>query len=67
LSGGAARMEALKDAIGGRSRAMVEVIDPLRAAGLDGKTLGALDMEQHGPAAAVAFGLALRKDRERNS
>jgi type IV pilus assembly protein PilM len=65
LSGGASRMEALKDAIAGRSRANVEVIDPLRTAGLDSKTIGALDLEQHGPAAAVAFGLALRKDRER--
>jgi type IV pilus assembly protein PilM len=65
LSGGAARMEALKDAISGRSRANVEVIDPLRTAGLDSKTIGALELEQHGPAASVAFGLALRKDRER--
>jgi type IV pilus assembly protein PilM len=65
LSGGASRMEALKDAIASRSRANVEVIDPLRTAGLDGKTVGALELEQHGPAAAVAFGLALRKDRER--
>ena len=60
-------MESLKDAISGRSRAQVEVIDPLRAAGLDEKSIGALDLEQHGPAASVAFGLALRKDRERNS
>jgi type IV pilus assembly protein PilM len=65
LSGGASRMEALKDAIAARSRSNVEVIDPLRAAGLDSKSLGALELEQHGPAAAVAFGLALRKDRER--
>jgi type IV pilus assembly protein PilM len=65
LSGGAARMESLKDAISSRSRAQVEILDPLRAAGLDGKTQGVLEIEQHGPAAAVAFGLALRKDRER--
>ncbi len=65
LSGGASRMEALKDAISSRSRANVEVIDPLRTASLDSKSLGALELEQHGPAAAVAFGLALRKDRER--
>lgn len=67
LSGGAARMESLKDAIGARSRAPVEVLEPLRAAGLDAKSLGALELEQHGPAAAVAFGLALRKERERAS
>jgi type IV pilus assembly protein PilM len=67
LSGGAARMEALKDAIATRSRANVEVIDPLRTAGLDSKSIGALELEQHGPAASVAFGLALRKDRERSA
>jgi type IV pilus assembly protein PilM len=67
LSGGAARMEALKDAIAARSRANVEVIDPLRTAGLDSKSIGALELEQHGPAASVAFGLALRKDRERSA
>jgi type IV pilus assembly protein PilM len=65
LSGGAARMESLKEAIANRSRAPVEVLDPLRAAGLDTKSQGVAEMEQHGPAAAVAFGLALRKDRER--
>ncbi|MET0287356.1 MAG: type IV pilus assembly protein PilM, partial [Polyangiales bacterium] len=59
LSGGASRMESLKDAIAARSRSNVEVIDPLRTAGLDSKTIGALELEQHGPAAAVAFGLAL--------
>jgi len=65
LSGGAARMDSLKDAVSARSRAQVEILDPLRAAGLDSKSLGAFELEQHGPAAAVAFGLALRKDRER--
>ena len=59
------RMASLRDAISHRSRAQVDVIDPLRAASLDSKSIGALDLEQHGPAAAVAFGLALRKDRER--
>jgi type IV pilus assembly protein PilM len=67
LSGGAARLGTLKDAIGSRSRAPVEVIDPLRAAALDPKTVGIVELEQHGPAAAVAFGLALRKERERNT
>ena len=65
LSGGAARMESLKEAITSRSREQVDVLDPLRAAGLDGKSQGAFEIEQHGPAAAVAFGLALRKERER--
>jgi type IV pilus assembly protein PilM len=67
LSGGSARMESLKDAIAARCRAPVEIIDPLKAAGLDGKTAGAPELDGRAPAAAVAFGLALRKDRERAS
>ena len=65
LSGGAARMEALKDAIGGRSRSPVDVIDPLRVAGVDARTMGVQDLEGRASAASVAFGLALRKDREK--
>jgi type IV pilus assembly protein PilM len=65
LSGGAARMEALKEAIGNRSRAPVDVIDPLRVAGIDRATLGAQDLEGRASAASVAFGLALRKEREK--
>ncbi len=65
LSGGAANMELLKDAIANRSRTTVEVIDPLKVAAADSKTLGMAELEGRGPAAAVAFGLALRKERER--
>ena len=67
LSGGAARMESLKEAISNRSRAPVEVIDPLRVAGLDSRTQGAAELEGRVAAASVAFGLALRKDREKAS
>jgi type IV pilus assembly protein PilM len=67
LSGGAARLGALKDAVSQRSRVTVEVLDPLRAAGLDPKVVGAAEIDLHGPAAAVALGLSLRKDRERAS
>jgi type IV pilus assembly protein PilM len=67
LSGGAARMEALREAINGRSRAPVEVIDPLRVAGLDRATQGVQELEGRAPAASVAFGLALRKEREKAS
>jgi type IV pilus assembly protein PilM len=65
LSGGSARMEALKEAIAQRCRAPVEVLDPLRAAKVDANTSGASELDVRGPAATVAFGLALRKDRER--
>jgi type IV pilus assembly protein PilM len=67
LSGGAAGMEALREAINQRSRAPVEIIDPLRVAGLDRATQGIQDLEGRAPAASVAFGLALRKDREKAS
>jgi type IV pilus assembly protein PilM len=67
LSGGAANMEMLSEAISMRSRSRVEVLDPLKVAGADPKSLGLPELEGRGPAAAVAFGLALRKDRERAS
>jgi len=67
LSGGAASMEALKEAISHRSRAPVDVIDPLRVAGLERATQGAQDLEGRASAASVAFGLALRKEREKAS
>jgi type IV pilus assembly protein PilM len=66
LSGGAAQMETLKDSISQRSRSRVEVIDPLKVAGFDSKTQGVPDLEGRGPAAAVAFGLALRREKERS-
>jgi len=65
MSGGSARLGALQDAVAQRCRAPVEIIDPLKAAQLDGKSMGAADLDGRGPAAAVAFGLALRKDKER--
>jgi type IV pilus assembly protein PilM len=65
LSGGAANMELLKDAISNRSRSSVEVMDPLKDAAADSKSRGIAELEGRGPAAAVAFGLALRKERER--
>jgi type IV pilus assembly protein PilM len=65
LSGGAASMEILKDSIAARSRAPVDVLDPLKVAAIEGKTIGVADLEGRAPAAAVAFGLALRKERER--
>jgi type IV pilus assembly protein PilM len=65
LSGGAARMESLKEAIGNRSRSPVEVMDPLRVAGVDGRSQGVHELEGRASAASVAFGLALRKEREK--
>lgn len=67
LSGGSAKLDALREAVARRCRAPVEVIDPLRVAQLDAKSLGGGELEGREPAATVAFGLALRKDRERAS
>lgn len=67
LSGGVARMESLRTAIANRSRAPVEVLDPLRVASIDSKTVGAAELELRTSAATVAFGLALRKGKERTA
>src|SRR5690606_39018941 len=45
LSGGVARMDSLREAIGRRSRAVVELLDPLRVAELGGKTQGGVDLD----------------------
>jgi type IV pilus assembly protein PilM len=65
LSGGVARMEPLRAAIASRSRANVEVLDPLKIASADASTIGQAELATHSAAATVAFGLALRKDKER--
>jgi type IV pilus assembly protein PilM len=65
LSGGVARMEPLRAAIASRSRSNVEVLDPLKIATADGNTIGQAELATHSAAATVAFGLALRKDKER--
>lgn len=67
LSGGVAAMENLKEAVESRARVDVDVLDPLRIAPVDAKTVGAADLEGRASAATVAFGLALRKERERSS
>lgn len=64
VSGGTAHIAGLAEVLSNRLRVDVEVLDPLRAAPPDMKgTL--LELEGRGPQAAVAFGLALRKEKER--
>jgi type IV pilus assembly protein PilM len=65
VSGGTANVRALLDAIARRSRVPVEVLDPLRIAQPDTKLVDMAQLQQRLPQAAVAFGLALRKDKER--
>lgn len=65
VSGGTANIRALLDAIERRCRVPVERFDPLRAAPPDGRTVDTALLTARAPQAAVAVGLALRKDRER--
>lgn len=67
VSGGTANVRALLDAIGARSRAPVELLDPLRVAAPDARTVDPMALQGRTAQAVVAMGLALRKDRERNA
>ena len=65
VSGGTANIRALLDAVERRARVPVEVIDPNKVATPDTKTVDMALLAARAPQAVVAFGLALRKDRER--
>lgn len=65
VSGGTANIRALLDAIERRSRVPVERLDPLRAAVPEGKKVDQALLQVRGAQAAVAIGLALRKEREK--
>lgn len=66
VSGGTANVRALLDAIHDRARVPVEVLDCLRVAPPDTKVDPML-LQGRTAQAAVAMGLALRKERERRS
>jgi type IV pilus assembly protein PilM len=66
VSGGTANVQALLDSIGERSRVRVELLDPLLVAAPDPKKVDPLALQGRTAQAAVAIGLALRKERERN-
>ena len=65
-SGGTANIRALLDGIGQRSGVNVSLLDSLLVAAPDPKKVTAEMIEGRMPQAAVAMGLALRKERERN-
>lgn len=65
LSGGTANIRALLDAVERRARVTIETFDPMRVAAVDGKTVDAALLQQRAAQSSVAFGLALRKDREK--
>jgi type IV pilus assembly protein PilM len=65
LSGGTAKVQALQDAIADRFRVEVVPLDPLLVAQPNPKNVDPLAFEGRACQAVVAYGLALRKDRER--
>ena len=67
VSGGTANIRALLDAIERRSRVPVERLDPLRVAVAEGKKVDQALLQVRGAQAAVAIGLALRKEREKRA
>lgn len=67
VSGGTANIRALLDAVERRCRVPVERLDPVRAAPPDGKSVDLALLQARASQAAVAIGLALRKDRERRA
>lgn len=66
VSGGTANVRSLLDAIQERARVPVEMLDCFRVASPDAK-LDPMTIQGRAAEAAVAMGLALRKERERRS
>jgi type IV pilus assembly protein PilM len=66
VSGGTANLQALLDAVSERSRVSAQLLDPMQVAGPDPKFVDPTTLEGRMAQSAVAMGLALRKERERN-
>ena len=65
LSGGASRVEGFAESLRERFGTEVEQFDPFRQVACDPKKVGIDDLNDYGPVAAVAMGLALRKVGDR--
>ncbi len=65
VSGGNAQTQAFVDAMGRRTGALVERLDPLRAAPPDPRKVPHQEVTERAAQLAVAMGLSLRKERER--
>ena len=65
LCGGASRVEGFADSLRERFGTEVEQFDPFRQVACDPKALGIDNVDELGPVAAVAMGLALRKAGDR--
>lgn len=65
LSGGASRVEGFAESLRERFGTEVEQFDPFRQVACDPKKIGVDNVDDFGPVAAVAMGLALRKVGDR--
>lgn len=65
LSGGSAHLQVLHEEVAARCQAEVHALDPLRVAMPDPKTVDPLAFSGRAAESVVAYGLALRKERER--
>jgi len=65
LCGGASRVEGFAESLRERFATEVEQFDPFRQVGIDAKKAGIDNVDEYGPVAAVAMGLALRKVGDR--
>jgi len=65
LCGGASRVEGFAESLRERFATGVEQFDPFRQVGIDAKKAGIDNVDEYGPVAAVAMGLALRKVGDR--
>jgi len=65
LCGGASRVEGFAESLRERFGTEVEQFDPFRQVGMDAKKVGVDNVDDYGPVAAVAMGLALRKVGDR--
>jgi type IV pilus assembly protein PilM len=67
VSGGTANVEALQQDIAERCQVDVIALDPLLVAQPDPKTVDPVALQGRTSQAVVAYGLALRRDRERRA
>jgi type IV pilus assembly protein PilM len=65
LSGGCARIRNFATLLSERAEVPVEVVNPFRNVKVDPKKFGPVFMEEEGPMAAVAVGLAIRRPGDR--
>src|SRR5262249_54050053 len=65
VSGGTAHLPSLRQALSRRGHRTVELLDPMKAVTPDPNSVDLLSLHSRACQAAVAIGLALRKERER--